>query len=61
MVKILLGLMLSEYITIATFGNGTDFGDLTDDRRSAGAFDNSVRGCLLEVMIVVVVEIIVIL
>ena len=35
-----------EYITIATFGNGTDFGDLTDDRRGGGAFDNSIRGCL---------------
>ena len=33
-----------EYITFATEGNGTDFGDLTIARRSHGGMSNSIRG-----------------
>lgn len=32
-----------DYVTIATTGNATDFGDLTVARRSAGAFSSSTR------------------
>ena len=33
-----------EFITIASEGNGTDFGDLTAARRSHGGMSNSIRG-----------------
>ena len=35
---------LVDYITIATTGNSTEFGDLTDARRSASACASSIRG-----------------
>ena len=33
-----------EFFTIATTGNGTDFGDLTDARGYQASLSNSVRG-----------------
>ena len=33
-----------EYITIASKGNGTDFGELVEGRRAQGGCSNSVRG-----------------
>ena len=36
-----------EYITIATFGNGTDFGDLTEARTKMGATSNATRGIFM--------------
>ena len=33
-----------DYVTIASAGNATDFGDLTQARRSAGATSSSTRG-----------------
>ena len=33
-----------EHVTIATEGNGTDFGDLTDARGYQASLSNSVRG-----------------
>ena len=32
-----------DYVTIATLGNATDFGDLTSARSSGGGTDNAVR------------------
>ena len=34
----------TDYVTIATVGNATDFGDLTDARYVGGAASNSTRG-----------------
>ena len=33
-----------DYVTTATTGNATDFGDLTSSRRGVGPGSNSVRG-----------------
>ena len=33
-----------EYITIATTGNATDFGDLSAARRNGGSVSNNIRG-----------------
>ena len=35
---------IAEYITIASTGNGIDYGDLTTARQTPGATSNSVRG-----------------
>ena len=34
-----------DYVTIASTGNATDFGDLTVARSSAAPFASSTRGC----------------
>ena len=36
-----------QYITIASTGNGTDFGNLTDGRYGMGAVSNGERGVLV--------------
>ena len=36
-----------EYITIATLGNGIDFGDLTEARTKTGATSNATRGIFM--------------
>jgi len=36
---------IMDYITIATTGNATDFGDLTDLRSSTGGVSDATRGC----------------
>ena len=36
-----------EYITIATTGNGIDFGDLVEARSNAGSTSNSTRGVFM--------------
>ena len=36
-----------EYVTIATLGNGTDFGDLTEARTKLGATSNATRGIFM--------------
>ena len=35
-----------QYVTIASTGNATDFGDLTDERRLPGAVSNNTRGLI---------------
>ena len=35
-----------EYITVATTGNGTDFGDLTHNRQDSGGVGNATRGLI---------------
>ena len=34
-----------QYINIASLGNASDFGNLTDARSALSAFDNNTRGC----------------
>jgi len=36
-----------EYVTMASTGNGTDFGDLTIQRYSLGGVSNEIRGCFM--------------
>ena len=36
-----------QFVTIATTGNATDFGDLTATRYNGGALSNSTRGCFV--------------
>ena len=36
-----------QFVTIATTGNATDFGDLTATRYGGGALSNSTRGCFV--------------
>ena len=36
-----------QFVTIATTGNATDFGDLTASRYNGGALSNSTRGCFV--------------
>jgi len=39
-----IGSNIMEFITIATLGNSTDFGDLSDTRRSKGSMSSPTRG-----------------
>ena len=36
---------IMEYITFASLGNVTDFGDLSGDRRQCSGVSNGTRGC----------------
>ena len=38
-----------QFVTIASIGNATDFGDLTLARNQLGAFSNQVRGIWVEI------------
>ena len=36
---------IMDYVTIATLGNASDFGDLTQARNMGGASSSTTRGC----------------